>query len=164
MRIGILSDTHDELARTHRAIQLLRERGVEALIHCGDFIEPIIVSACAVIPLWFVFGNNDSDSVPELHNAAGQSGANCLGWSGIVELAGKRIGVAHGHMSTDVRRLLSERPDYLLTGHSHIASNSLDGTVRRINPGALHRACEFTVAILDLKTDELQFLMVPEKI
>ena len=164
MRIGIISDTHDESARTQRAVQLLRERGVEALIHCGDFIEPKIVSVCAALQTWFVFGNNDSDTVPELQRAAAQTGANCLGWSGIVELAGKRIGVAHGHMSTDVRRLLSEQPDYLLTGHSHIASDSLNGTVRRINSGALQRAFEFTVAVLDLKTDELQFLTVPDKL
>ena len=65
MRIGILSDTHDELARTHRAVALRRDVGVEALIHCGDFIEPKIVSVCSALPLWFVFGNNDSDSIPE---------------------------------------------------------------------------------------------------
>jgi uncharacterized protein len=164
MRIGILSDTHDELIRTRKAVALLQDAGVEVLIHCGDFIAPAIVSACSALPLWFVFGNNDSDTVPELQKAAWLSGANCLGWSGIVELAGKRIGVAHGHMSTDVRLLLSATPDYLLTGHSHIANDSITAGVRRINPGALHRAIEFTVAVLDLQTDELQFFKVLDKI
>ena len=164
MRIGILSDTHNELARTRKAVVLLQDAGVEALIHCGDIIEPQIVMACAVLPFWFVFGNNDSDSVPELQKAATQSGANCLEWSGTVELAGKRIGVTHGHMSAVVRRLLSENPDYLLTGHSHIASDSTVGSVRRINPGALHRADEFTVAVLNLQTDKLLFLKVLDRI
>ncbi len=36
MRLGILSDTHDELERTRVAIALLRRAGAEALIHCGD--------------------------------------------------------------------------------------------------------------------------------
>ena len=34
--------------------------------------------------------------------------------------------------------------------------------VRYINPGALHRASEFTVALLDLKTDDLKWLKVPK--
>lgn len=127
MRIGILSDTHDELIRTRKAVALLQNAGVECLIHCGDFIAPAIVSACSALPLWFVFGNNDSDSVPELLRAAEQTKSTCLGWGGLIEIAGKRIAVTHGHMSTDVRRLLSEKPDYLLTGHSHISSDSIVG-------------------------------------
>ena len=164
MRIGILSDTHDEYARTERAVTLLRDSGATALIHCGDFIAESILKVCSVLPLWFVFGNNDSDSVPHLQRAAAECGATCLGWGGIVELGGKRNAVTHGHMSTDVRRLLTAQPDYLLTGHSHIPDDSRVGSVRRINPGALHRADDFTVALLDLDTDELQFLYLEDRI
>ena len=158
MRIGILSDTHDELERTRVAVRMLQDAGAEALIHCGDLASPPIVRACAVLPFWFVFGNHDSDTVPILRQAAIESGANCLGWGGIVELAGKRFGVTHGHMTTDVRRVLAEQPDYLLSGHSHIPNDTVVGTVRRINPGALHRADPFTVAILDVQTGDLTFL------
>lgn len=161
MRVGILSDTHDQLTRTQRALNLLQDSGVEALIHCGDFTSPEIVTACCVLPLYFVFGNNDSHSVPHLRLAGEAAGAKCLGWGGIVELAGKRIGVTHGHMTTDLRAVLKESPDYLLSGHSHQASDHMEGTLRRINPGALHRASEFTVATLDLITDQLQFITVP---
>lgn len=160
MRIGILSDTHDELDRTRLAVQLLRDSGVETLIHCGDLASPPIVAACSVLPCWFVFGNHDSDSVPDLQRAASEYGAVCLGWGSVVELAGKRVGVAHGHMTADVRRVLSEQPDFLLSGHSHIASDMMVGSVRRINPGALHRADEFTVAVLDLVRGELRLLQV----
>ncbi len=84
----------------------------------------------------------------------------CLGWGGVVHLAGKRVGVAHGHMSIDVRRVLAARPDYLLSGHSHIASDSVFGSVRRINPGALCRADEFTVALLEVEVGHVRFLAV----
>lgn len=160
MKIGILSDTHDELARTQRAVKMLRDAGATALIHCGDFIASPILTACATLPLWFVFGNNDSDSVPCLQRAAEECGAACLGWGGIVEFSGKRIAVTHGHMSTDVRRLLAAQPDYLLTGHSHIPDDSRVGSVRRINPGALHRADEYTVGMLDLDTGVSQFIVI----
>lgn len=158
--LGILSDTHDQLARTKRAVQLLRDAGAEAMIHCGDLTNPSIVAACSVLPFWFVFGNNDADSVPALRRAAEEFGAKCLDWGGIVTLAGKRVGVAHGDMSTDVRRVLADKPDYLLTGHSHHASDEITGSVRRINPGALHRASEFTVALLELESGKLEQIQV----
>jgi putative phosphoesterase len=160
MRLGILSDTHDELDRTRLAIQLLREAGAEALVHCGDLASPPIVTACAVLPCWFVFGNHDADSVPALRRTAEETGVICLGWGGVVEVAGKRVGVAHGHMTTDVRRVLAVRPDYLLFGHAHYPSDAVVGMVRRINPGALYRAEEFTVALLEVITGELQLLRV----
>src|SRR4051812_419091 len=142
MRIGILSDTHDEMARTRRALELLRGEGVEALVHCGDFASPAILRACAVMPLYFVFGNHDADAVPDLEREAAASGAVCLGWGGVTELGGKRLGVAHGHITADMRRVLAEHPDYLLFGHWHIMVDSADDRPRRINPGALHLADE----------------------
>src|SRR5262249_36022059 len=158
MRLGILSDTHNYLTRTRCAVELLRAEGAEVLIHCGDLTGPEVVSACAVLPCYFVFGNNDADNVPELQRAMAETGAVCLGWGGEVTLAGKRVAVTHGHMHTDVRRLIAARPDYLLSGHSHVAFDKQHGPTRRINPGALHRANEFSVALLDLETDELRFL------
>jgi putative phosphoesterase len=160
MRLGILADTHDDLARTRLAVALLRAEGAEALIHCGDLASPPIVAVLAVLPSWFVFGNHDADLVPHLERAAAEFGVTCLGWGGVVELAGKRIGVVHGHLGVDVRRVLATRPDYLLSGHSHIPSESLSGAVRRINPGALHRADEFTVALLEVEAGEVRLLRV----
>lgn len=161
MRLGILSDTHDELARTRLAVRLLQDAGAVALVHCGDLARPAIVSACAVLPLWFALGNHDADSAPALEQAAAATGAVCLGWGDVIEIAGKGVGVTHGHLTADVRRVLARRPDYLLSGHSHFPSDTLAGPVRRINSGALHRADEFTVAVLDVATGELNFLRVP---
>lgn len=163
MRVGILSDTHDELARTRVAVRLLRDAGAEALIHCGDLASPPIVVALSALPCWFTLGNHDADAVPALRQAAAEFGPVCLGWGGVIDLAGRRVGVTHGHMTTDVRRVLAESPDYLLSGHSHAASDCVTGMVRRINPGALHRAAEFTVALLDLATGELRVLQVTEE-
>ena len=158
--MGILSDTHDELTRTRLAVRMLCDAGAEALIHCGDLASPPIVEAIAVLPSWFVFGNHDADMVPVLQRAAAEFGPVCLGWGGVVELGGRRIGVAHGHMTTDVRRVLAEQPEILLSGHAHFPSDQTVGSMRRINPGALHRADEFTVAVLDLASGELEVLRV----
>jgi len=161
MLIGILSDTHDRLDRTRIAVDMLRAEGAEALCHCGDLTDTPIVEACGVLRAYFVFGNNDADNVPALRTAIRETHGACLELAGEVTLAGKRIALTHGHMHTDVRRLLAARPDYLFSGHSHIAADEHTGPTRRINPGALHRAAEYTVALLNLETDELSFLTVP---
>ena len=85
-----------------------------------------------------------------------------LGWGGTVKFAYKLVGVVHGHMRTDLRRVMEVQPDYLLSGHSHIAQDEREGRVRRINPGALCLADELTVALLDLVTDDVRFLTVAE--
>ncbi len=162
MLLGILSDTHDELERTCQAIELLRAEGVEALILCGDLASSTIVFACSALPFYFVFGNHDADSVPALRSAAFESGATCLEWGGVIALAGKKIGVAHGHMTTDIRRVSAEEPDYLLSGHAHYPVDAMAGKVRRINPGALFRADEYTVALLNLSTNTLRFIRIAQ--
>ena len=160
MRIGILSDTHNQVERTQRAVARLIEAGAETLIHCGDLAQADIVAVCAVRPLYFVFGNHDADMVPELQAAADEHGATCLGWGGLIELAGRRIAISHGHLAREMRPLRSEQPDYLLSGHSHAAIDWMDGDIRCINPGALHRANPYTVAVLNLKSGKLQELEI----
>jgi len=160
MRLGILSDTHNEVERTQRAIEQLRAAGAEALFHCGDLASPPIVAALAVLPSWFVFGNHDADVVPQLRQAAAELGPVCLGWHGVVDLAGTRIGLVHGHLFTDLRKVLAEHPHYVFSGHSHIIRNAQHGSVRRINPGALFRADRFTVALLDLASGTVEFLEI----
>jgi putative phosphoesterase len=161
MRLGILSDTHNQVDRARRAAELLESLGAEALVHCGDLAIVEVVAACADLPLYFAIGNHDADNVPALRAAAEAHGAVCLGYGGELTLAGKRVAVTHGHLTMDLRPLLAAGPDYLLTGHSHAPMDRRDGPTRRINPGALFRAAEFTVALLDLESDELQFLTVP---
>lgn len=159
MRIGIISDTHDQVARTARAVALLKERGAEALIHCGDLTGPAVVRELGVLPSTFVFGNNDFDE-QGLRAAMDAIGGTCLGRGGEVTLGGRRIAVTHGDSLKEVRRLAAGAPDYLLYGHSHAAADEREGPTRWINPGALHRASAWTVALLDLERDLLTGLGV----
>lgn len=156
MRIGILADSHDQVERVERAVAVLRAAGAGALFHCGDLLGPGIVRACSSFPSYFVLGNNDESSRRLI-----AAGGNWLGLGGEVCLAGKRIAMTHGHDRKEVKRLLSFAPDYLLLGHSHRKRDEKIGGTRVINPGALHRANPWSVALLDLKTDELRFLELP---
>lgn len=159
MRVGILSDTHDQVHRTAGAVALLRAGGARALIHCGDLTGPEVIHACAPLPCYYVLGNNDFD-VDTLRRVAEATGGVWLGRGGEVVLAGRRLAVTHGHLPDEFRRLLRAGPDYLLYGHTHQALDERDGPTRQINPGALHRARAWTVALLDLESDRVNFLDV----
>lgn len=156
-----MSDTHDRIDRAFRAVEALAGAGAEALIHCGDLTGPDVVHACASagLPCHYVFGNNDFDR-RGLRAAMDATGGVCLGDGDVVELAGRRIAVAHGDDARVFRHLLASRPDYLLFGHTHVPLDERDGPTRQINPGALHRARLWTVAVLDTESDMVSFVTV----
>ena len=44
MKIGVLSDTHDNLTNIRKAVEIFSKNGVEALIHGGDFCSPFTLA------------------------------------------------------------------------------------------------------------------------
>lgn len=162
MIIGILSDTHNRAKITEVAVGMLRDAGAELLVHCGDLASAQIVEICSVLPLYFVFGNHDADVVPELVSAAEVHSATCLKWGGEFFCAGKKIAVTHGHLADERKLLMDGEPDYLLSGHSHLAMDLMEGTTRRINPGALFRVRTASVATLNVATGLLDLIVVPK--
>jgi putative phosphoesterase len=161
MRIGIISDTHNQIARTTRAVSRLIVGGAEAVVHCGDLTRPDVVDEFIGVRTYFVFGNNDFDE-PGLRRAMAAIGGVCLGRGGELELGGKRIAVTHGDSDRQVRQLASKAPDYLLFGHSHEVADYREGPTRWLNPGALHRASEWTVGLLDLANDAYTVLTIED--
>ncbi len=160
MQLGILSDTHDQVARTHAAVQLLVESGAEVLIHCGDITIPDVVYQLAPLPSYFVFGNCDFE-LSELRDAIRTIGGTCLERGGLIDLGGHRLAVTHGDSEKELALLEAQGPEYLFSGHTHAALDILRGPTRCINPGALHRASKWTVALLDVPTGRLDTLTIP---
>ena len=63
MRIGIMSDTHDNLPLIRRAVDRMNEEEVDLVLHAGDFVSPFVIPALSDLeaPLIGVWGNNDGD-------------------------------------------------------------------------------------------------------
>lgn len=161
MRIGILSDTHNDSAATSRALQGFRQRGVRVLFHCGDLTSPDMVTHFAGFEIYSVRGNMDRHLVPALKAAmAAQPGAHWLGKGDEVEIAGKRLAITHGDREDVLETLLFAQPDYLFVGHTHRRRDEQIGPTRVINPGALggtqHEGR--SICVLDLVTDRLEVI------
>jgi len=158
MQIGILSDSHDHADAMKLAVKVLLANGAEYLIHCGDVGAPEMLDHLAGTPSAFVWGNNDFHRA-EMARCAERLDITCMGGSGELELDGKLFCVMHGDDERARQRAIAEqRFDYLLQGHTHVPADQRIGKTRCINPGALYRARQKTVALLDTQTDILRFI------
>jgi hypothetical protein len=159
--LGILSDTHDNVAAAAAGIAALREAGAQFLIHCGDVGGEQILDLLAGIPCVFVWGNNDFDRASLKRYAAGLD-IQCGDDFARLEFRGKNLAVTHGDNLKLLRQAIQgdSRYDYIFIGHSHIPADERHGNVRIINPGALHRAAKKTVAVLDLDTGAVRHLII----
>lgn len=160
MKIGILSDTHNNREVTKRAVLQISRFDPEVVIHCGDLESPEMLDLFAGLPMKMVYGNCDWDQ-EGIRSRASALGLEHGGTSLELTLAGRRIIVHHGDNPTFLSHALnSGNFDYLFHGHTHLASDEQEGGTRVINPGALYRADPYTFAILDLASGELQHLEV----
>ena len=164
MKIGILSDTHGHLQRTTQAIDLLASHNIDVVCHCGDLGSRAIVDALDQkfrpdeVPVHAVLGNVDhyNRAVTE---CCGDTGINMLGKSGTIELGDRRFALVHGDDRRKLAYVITSGDfDYVLTGHTHTREDRRESRTRIINPGAVYRSAEPSVAILDLITEVITFL------
>ena len=43
MNIGIISDTHDDVEYTNKAIDIFEKKDVKVILHAGDIISPAMI-------------------------------------------------------------------------------------------------------------------------
>lgn len=135
-RVGLIADTHG-LLRPQAIVALA---GCERILHAGDVGEAALLGELAALagaPVVAVRGN--CDDLPALPDSA------------LVEVAGVRILLHHGHLPVDEA---AARPDVVVTGHTHVARVGREGAgPLRVNPGSAgprRFRLPATVAVLEL--------------
>jgi hypothetical protein len=159
MLIGVLSDSHGQLAPTRRAVDALLAEGAELLLHLGDVGSEAVIDELARGPARLVFGNCDLD-VDRLRRHAERAGVACDHPLGRIEDAGRRIAFTHGHVASAMQAALDGSAHYVLHGHTHEIRDERHGPARLLNPGALHRALRYTCMLLDPSRDAARWLEV----
>ena len=161
MKLAVISDTHDHKDNILKAVSVINERKVDALIHCGDYVAPFVKR-------WFdglndnikenffgVFGNNDGERVFLVKNL-GQI-CDIVGMEINKDFDGKKVYAAHMPTQKTIDAIAkSGQYDIVLTGHTHnLVNKKYDNGVLVVNPG---EACGYlsgkaTFAIID--TDKM---------
>lgn len=162
MRIGIISDTHDDLRNLQKALEILQEEDIRTVLHCGDLAGPAIVEALDGFDTWIARGNVDHH--PELEQAVRETlGKGRLAERHRLTLEGRSALLIHGDREVELRRLISAGEyAYVFHGHTHRRRDDRIGRTRVINPGALGgmRWQQRSFGILDVEQDTLSFVTV----
>jgi putative phosphoesterase len=148
VKVGLISDTHGRLRNS--VLEVFAD--VEVILHAGDIGSLDIITALeAIAPVHAVHGNTDDFDIRAKY-----------GESVIVQVAGIKFAVAHGHLlvSPNPKSLRAAFPqvDVIIYGHTHVPLVDRNAQPMVINPGAAGPArfqLKPTVAILQLPQLEL---------
>lgn len=160
MRIGLLSDTHNDYSRIRTALGHFRGGQIHTLLHAGDVTTLGALRLMAGFDLWLARGNMDRD--PQLPaEVQTHFGPGRLASLHILTLDGRRVALTHGDSWQQLESLVhSGDYAYVFHGHTHVPQDERIGHTRVINPGAVgnHRWRSPTCAILDLQTEDLTLI------
>lgn len=156
MKIGVLSDSHDNVPMVDKAVELFNDEGVALVIHAGDFIAPFVVTAmhdlkCRVVG---VFGNNDGEriGIAKRFEAIGEIHPNLA----VVENGGRTIAATHyPELAEPIAE--SGKYDIVIYGHTHEIDIRREASLI-LNPGETGgwTTGRCTVAIVELDTLEAE--------
>ena len=154
MRIGIISDTHDNLPLVEKAVKKLNEENVELVLHAGDYVSPFTIPKFKALhaKLIGVFGNNDGDH--EFLRKRFNECSNCeiRGRFAEINAEGFKIALLHGDETELLEALINCGGfDAVVHGHSHAEVSRRNGKTLIVNPGEVcgYLTGKSTIALLD---------------
>ena len=158
MKLGVIADTHENMPKIAKAVELFNREKVDLVLHAGDFISPITAREFGKLNarLVGVFGNNDGDTaglierygdIGELHVEPHK-----------MEVGGRKIVLMHLPDCLDAL-VASGKHDLVVYGHTH-QIDLREGPCAVLNPG---EACGWvtgrcTVALVDLESMDVRIV------
>ena len=159
MRIGVVSDTHDNLPNVARIAAIFRAAGIERVIHTGDITRPetLLALGGAGVPIVGVYGNNDRDRAG-LAAAAASIGAQILEPPLELVWAERRIAVVHDRSRH--AESLARSHHVTLFGHEHRLTLAREPERLVFNPGECAGLLEGrnAIGVVDLASLEAELL------
>lgn len=146
MKIGVISDTHGNIAALDRALKIFE--GVDVIVHAGDVLYHPPRLGCTegydipafverlnslTIPVIIAQGNCDPQVYEELLKMPVQSPYAFLDFGGV------RVVANHGHLMSREQMVETGRRyrvHYFVSGHTHVPVLEDVGGVVLMNPGS----------------------------
>jgi putative phosphoesterase len=159
MRIGVVSDTHNNLRNVGRIVELFNQAGVDRVIHTGDITQAKTLDVFAHLdaPMFGVFGNNDQErdgleNAISIHGFVFQDPPFELTW------AQRRIVVVHDPLEFIPGQHANH--DLALHGHTHLYRVERRDQQLIFNPGecAGHMDGYNAIGIVDLRDFNIEIL------
>ena len=155
MKIGILSDSHDNLPALEWVVSVFNAENVDLVIHCGDVVAPFTYRILAQLnaKITAVFGNNDGEllGLKETFAKLGEISKPPKE----IEIDGKKILIDHFFTEHHIEALAASGEYFaILFGHTHQVVNKQIGNTLVVNPGETcgYLTARCTCALLDTET------------
>lgn len=159
MKVLVISDTHGKVDRVTDLLERIIPKGVEAVLHCGDYITDsrLIQKFYPNLQVYGVFGNCD----------VGFGGA----YDEVVTLEGVPIFMTHGHrygvkweeFDDLIIDAQAHEAKIAVFGHSHCAYLEKREWITLLNPGSITQPRDGygpSYAILELKAGEIKEISI----
>ena len=136
MKIGIISDSHDNQANIFKAVDIFRQYKVQYVLHAGDIIAPFAArpfGRMEGVKFIAVFGNNDGEKLL-LDNTVKSFGGEIHDDCFRGEIGGRSIFMIH--CCGAIEEIVSSgKFDLVIYGHTHKKDIRKIGKTLLINPG-----------------------------
>ncbi|RLF51337.1 MAG: YfcE family phosphodiesterase [Thermoplasmata archaeon] len=130
-KIGLISDSHDNMEAIKKAVEIFNAENVELVIHAGDIVSPFTADVFKELKcdMLLIYGNNDGDKLylKERFKNIGTFHKDPYA----VNIHGKNIIVTHEPSIVDA---LATKYDIVIYGHTHEKDLRV-GKSLIINPG-----------------------------
>ena len=161
MKVGIISDSHDNLPAVEAAVQRMRDRKVDVILHAGDIVAPFVVPILAKsgAKVYAVYGNNDGERAG-LRKKFKEIG-EIFGDVARVDVGGKKAAIYHGAETAISEALVdSGKYDIVVLGHSHKPLVEKKGRTLVVNPGECcgYLSGKRSIGILDTDTMDAEII------
>jgi|TARA_B110000967_G_scaffold209736_1_gene267380 putative phosphoesterase len=160
MKVGVVSDTHNNLKSCNKIVELFNEAEVDRVIHTGDITQAKTLEIFSGLnaPLWGVFGNNDIGERESLTSAVKQFGFEFIEPPLTLFWLEKKIVVVHDPLELSMVNACDY--DIILHGHTHRKTIEYDGGQLTFNPGecAGHMDGYNAIGVLDLQELRVEIL------
>lgn len=156
MKLGLISDTHDNVPMVKKAVEIFNAETVDMVLHAGDYVAPFAVKPlldleCDFIGVW---GNNDGDKIALDRVAQGK----IVETPSLKTYGEKKILLGH-YFETLEALILSQEFFLIVYGHTHQAEIRNEGKTLVVNPGEcggwLYGRSTIALADLENQTAEI---------
>jgi len=157
MKVGVISDTHDNLDAIKKAVKLFNDEGVALVLHAGDFVAPFTAKPLGELDakLIGIFGNNDGDKLLLKERFEGNGVGELHEDPYALTLEGKSIIITH---RPQIVNALAKAYDVVIYGHTHQPEIKKEAGHLILNPGECSGwlSGRRTVALLDVERLEAE--------
>jgi putative phosphoesterase len=165
MKIGVISDTHDDIAACQKLVKILNREKLELVLHLGDWASPSCPDFFKDLkfPIKSIWGNNEGDIDRFWRKKEKKKWKiEFLGEVAELKLGGLNLVLYHGTSKVVTRALIkSGEYDLVLTGHTHVPVVEKQGKTIHVNPGSICKYAkkfkpESSWALIDTKTKKVE--------